>query len=441
MSSFRTSRSSVRASAPQQLSARKVDPPRWGVTEPEVTRASLGASVSRRLAHTPGRLAALVTLAAAGLSAAVAMVVNVVMARSLGPEVRGEVAWVLQVAYAVTPLLTCGVDRFLLRGSSVRSTAVWLVPAGVLTVIGLSVSALAQSGLLLLCIAIASVGAVTAVERSQGIVSRALWRYVLIHVAYQIWILVGSVTLAVTGARSPLAWLAVYAAPLLVLILLEGYSFVLGRRVKRGSVTGLRRDLKASLPLMIGGISTLIAARVERLILPFLASSTQLGLYVSIATASEMLSWAAKGLGDSRIRDMIDARTLSRGQMVRMLVSDSLRLLICAVPLVVAIKFALIPVLGAEFASANILVVPLCVTSLAWALYLQVSSIWLARAGSVRSMTLDATTAVVAAVCAAMLIPNYGALGAALGCAVAYALMVVVGVALLRDQSVEIANG
>src|SRR5688500_12078300 len=48
-------------------------------------------------------------------AAVVAFIVNILIARLLGPGPRGEVALVLQGAYVIAPLLALGVDRQALR--------------------------------------------------------------------------------------------------------------------------------------------------------------------------------------------------------------------------------------------------------------------------------------------------------------------------------------
>jgi len=360
-------------------------------------------------------------------AAIVAFIVNILMARHLGPGPRGEVAWALQGAYVIAPFLSLGVDRQALREprrtSAISHRHVWILGALAIAV------ALAFSSLpVAACVAVAAVGASLSIERGTGMATGSLGRFIVLQLGVQAWILVASTILYVTDVDDPLWWLAVYAAPApLVLVL----SVARGPR----SDGSLRQRLwgtvdRKSATYMVGGIGILLAARVERLILPVLASTHALGLYVAIATASEMLVWAAGGLGESRVVGFLTSEH-TRSSLARAAGRDFAYFLVVAVPLAAGIHFFLLPVLGPEFAEAQELIIPLCLASASWATYLQLSAAWLARGSVQQSMRLDVGAAILTAVCVIVLVPFLGALGAALGCLAAYTLMIPVAVVLL----------
>ena len=58
-----------------------------------------------------GLVAAMTTTGLSLVTAGVAFLVNIAMARALGPDNRGHLALVLQAAYVVTPVVALGVDR------------------------------------------------------------------------------------------------------------------------------------------------------------------------------------------------------------------------------------------------------------------------------------------------------------------------------------------
>ena len=360
-------------------------------------------------------------------AAVVAFIVNILMARHLGPGPRGEVAWALQGAYVIAPFLALGVDRQALREPR-RTLAISHRHVWILGALGVVVS-LAFSWLpLAACIAVAAVGASLAIERGTGMATGSLGRFITLQLGVQAWILVASTILYVSDVDDPLWWLAVYAAPApLVLVL----SIARGPR----SDGSLRQRLwgtvdRKSATYMVGGIGILLAARVERLILPVLASTHALGLYVAIATASEMLVWAAGGLGESRVVGFLTSEH-TRSSLARAAGRDFAYFLVVAAPLAAGIHFLLLPVLGPAFAAADELIIPLCLASASWATYLQLSAAWLARGSVQQSMRLDVGAAILTAVCVVVLVPFLGALGAALGCLVAYTLMIPVAVVLL----------
>lgn len=361
-------------------------------------------------------------------AAVVAFVVNILMARLLGPGPRGEVALVLQGAYVIAPLLALGVDRQALReplrAPGISQRHVWILGA-----LGVAVALAVGSVPMAVCLGTAAWGAAMAIERGIGMASGSLRRFVVLQVAIQVWILLASTLLYSSGVDDTLWWLAVYAAPAPAVLVL---SFAVSpmprgdspRHTVLGTVDG------RSLTYMIGGLGILLAARVERLILPLLASTRELGLYVAIATASEMLVWAAGGLGESRVVGFMTG-ALTRWGLAKAVVRDLVYFLIIAAPLAAGIHFLLLPLLGPSFASADVLVIPLCLASATWATYLQLSGAWLARGTVQQSIRLDVGAAVLTAVCVAALVPAYGALGAALGCLAAYAIMIPIAMALL----------
>ena len=373
------------------------------------------------------------------ISAFVAFVVNILMARHLGPGARGEVAWVLQGAYVIAPLLALGVDRQALREahptSAISQRHVWS-----LGLLGVALAVAFGSPAWVVCVATAALLASLAIERGTGMATGSLSRYVGAMIGMQVWILAASTVLYVTNVDDPAWWMAVYAAPAPAVLLMTSWS-----NRSSGPRPGWRARLigsvdARSVSYMAGGLGMLVASRSERLILPVLGSTKDLGLYVTIATASELLVWAAWGLGESRVIGFMSG-TLTRSSLGRVVIRDLTFFLVLTAPLAAGIYFLLIPMLGPGFSEARVLVVPLCLASASWATYLQLSAVWLAR-GSVRqSIRLDVGAAILTVACVTALIPAYGALGAALGCLVAYTAMIPIAVVLTpRVEAHEVAD-
>jgi O-antigen/teichoic acid export membrane protein len=372
-------------------------------------------------------------------AAVVAFIVNILMARHLGPGPRGEVALFLQGAYVIAPVLALGVDRQALREPR-RTAAISHRHVWVLALLGIAMAIAFRSPAMAACLAAAAWGASMAIERGTGMATGRLRQYVVAQVAIQVWILVASIVLYVSHIDDPFWWLAVYAAPAPAILVLS-FRFT----PKSATAESLRQKFlgtvdRHSITYMAGGLGILLAARVERLILPILASTRELGLYVAIATASEMLVWAAGGLGESRVVGfMTGAQT--RWGLAWAVSRDLAYFLVVAAPLAAGIHFVLLPLLGPSFASADQLVIPLCLASATWATYLQLSGAWLARGTVQQSVRLDVGAALLTAACVAALVPAYGALGAALGCLAAYAIMIPVAMVLLPQvETVESAG-
>jgi O-antigen/teichoic acid export membrane protein len=360
-------------------------------------------------------------------AAVVAFIVNILMARHLGPGPRGEVAWALQGAYVVAPLLALGVDRQALREprrtSAISQRHVWVLGA-----VGVTVSLAFGSLAVAACLATAAWGASLAIERGIGMATGSLGRFITLQMAVQVWILVATTVLFVGKVDDPIWWLAVYAAPAPLVLVLSVASDPRAAGSLRHLLLGTVN--RRSVAYMLGGFGILMAARVERLILPVLASTEELGLYVAIATASEMLIWAAAGLGESRVVGFLTS-SHTRRSLAKAAGRDFFYFLVVAAPLAAAIHFLLLPLLGPAFADSDVLIVPLCLASASWATYLQLSAVWLARGSVSQSIRLDAGAAILTAACVTALVPPFGALGAALGCLAAYTIMIPVAIALL----------
>lgn len=357
-----------------------------------------------------------VSLAGAG----VALVVNILMARELGPSSRGQVALVLQSSYLVAPLLAWGLDRQALRGdmgAPPQTRHLWVA-----TIVLAAVAGLAGSLVALACVCVAAYTGAITIERGVGMARRSLVRFVVVYLLAQAWILAASTTLYLAHVDDVTWWLAVYVAPAPVLLGLA----ILDWTRRKGPTTGPSRT---SFVYMLGGVSSMLAGRVDRLLLPVLSSTHQLGLYMAIATASEMIAWAARGLGESRVSDYVD-RELTRAQLAHLAVKDLWWFGLAAVPVAVGLFLVVVPLLGPSFSASRTLVIPLCAASAAWCVYLQMSSRWLGAGSATRSVSLDLATTAVTTVLVCILVPFYDALGAALACLVAYSVMSVVAVAL-----------
>ncbi|MCW2831508.1 MAG: hypothetical protein JWP31_2200 [Aeromicrobium sp.] len=373
--------------------------------------------------------AASITTGAALLAAGVAFLVNILMARQLGPSSRGDVAWALQWSYVVGPLLALGVDRQALRGVARGGARLTQLHVWALGLLGVGVAATLGSFAAVACIATAAISASIAIERGTGMATNSLRLFAWLSVGFQLWILGASLALYVGGVDDVRWWLGVYAAPAPVLLAAAVIRTLDGRRLgARARIFG--STSRQSLQYMLGGIGALLAARVERLLLPAVASPRELGLYVSVATASELLVWAARGLGESRVAGLVGV-DVSRGDLARLAIRNLFFFAAAAVPVGLGIGFVLIPLLGPGFEDATVLVVPLCMSSALWSTFLQVSAAWLAR-GSVRqSAALDVSAAALTAVLVLLAAPQHGALGAAWACVAAYGVMTTVGVARL----------
>lgn len=359
---------------------------------------------------------ALSTLAGGSLiAAAVAFLSNILTARTLGPELRGHIAFVLQASYFLAPLLIVASDRALLRSEREGS------PFFIIGRRGLTVAGILALALLIIVFrdwrALAAPAGVVAgwflLRRSEVAARGAYRRYLRPFLAFQALILVWHIALFVLGVTDWQWWVIPYAAPALLLL-----------PIAASTSSALVRRPRANVPLLTGSLAQLWSLRGERLIMPALADPTALGLYVVVATATEPLYWVAQSLADHRVGSVPPSTT---GARLRALAAVGIPFAACAALVAACLWFLLIPVFGQSFAPARALIAPLSTASLALAAYRIVNGWVLAGPRPTAVATLELSVAAVAVVAYPTGILMGGASGAAWATLVVYSTAVIIG--------------
>lgn len=368
--------------------------------------------------------------AASLLAAAVAFVSNILAARTLGPELRGEVAFALQVAYFLGPLLIFGSDRAVLRGDHLQKTASYHV-AGRRLILGTSLIALvvaltvAQGWHALLAPMSVTVGWFL-LRRAYAIHSQRPAEYIRPFVAYQALILASHLLLAALQVTAWPAWAAAYAAPALVLLMRSPTPPSLS------TASPIRNT-----PFMVAALTQMWSMRGERLLLPLLANPAQLGLYVVVATATEPFYWVAQAAADQSV-GTAPPRT-NRARLLRLG-----KLLVIFTPMAVAMGLGLTwviePIFGESFSPATVLVLPLAIAAVVLALYRQVSAWVLAGAQPGAQGRVEALTAITATFAYPTGIVIGQAEGAAWATVAVYTLGTIIGLAPTFHRTSKRAN-
>lgn len=370
--------------------------------------------------------------AGAGLSAAaaaVAFLCNILMSRALGPASRGQVAFVLQCAYLVGPILILGVDRTLLRGDAQRDRRVarrHLIVVGALIAV-LFTCVFQDWRALAAPIAYATCWMV--VIRSNALREHSLSGYVALALAYQGFVLASTVALYFIGVTDWLYWLLPYALPAVVI---AAYDIIVDFRGRlRGTFGGVTA---MSLRILPSTIANTVMLRVERVILPLAATDAQLGIYVTVATATETLSWLANSLADHRVARFGSAVKGVRGLFV-MLLRDALAFAAVAVVVGISIWWMIVPIFGSAFIAGRDLVVPLCIAAVVLALFKQLNARLLASTRPAGVTVASTAGAVVSIPVYIWAIRNWGALGASWACVVVYSVALCTALAMVISQT------
>lgn len=351
------------------------------------------------------------------VAAGVAFCVNLLMARTLGPQSRGEVAFLLQISYFIAPLVTLGRERLILRGTGSNSptaTGGYAVAMAILFSVLLTPALGAMGfvvGAISLCGAMLSIFRANAVSQSQP------RPYLTLFGLQQGLLLVGAGLLASFNVKDWRIWAACYSATTAIYVFTEIRSFLRRERVS-ASV--------ASIALMPGVLAALTVTRLDRLLLPVLSGSYQLGLYVTVATATEPVFWVSQLLADRR-------SATSRRRSVHAYREATL-FAVASACIGAALWFLLVPLFGPAFAEAKELIIPLTVAGFALAMFRQAIGRLLSSPSPASSTRAEVYTAVAAATIYSVAIPMYGAIGAAYASVVVYVFGFVISRLLIQKQ-------
>jgi len=372
-----------------------------------------------------------------------ALVVNVLAARALAPAGRGELALLLQIAYLGSLVLLLGIDRSVVAvfpGTPPATTArallrLLLRPAGLGLVASLLLLVVpapwpsSWSRWLAVAALFAVANGFVRGGRAVAIAADRQGDYVRFTLQSQVLLLAGAVLLAHAGVRDTGAWLVVY----LVSAALPTALQLVRWRPRRGqldpqAVAAARRE---GIQLFPATLATSGMLRIDRLLLPALASTAALGLYAGVATMTELLSWPLGALADARLgRWRVDAdggRLAAR----RIMLGSLLYAAAGAVVLACVIAVLFVPLLGPSYAGARPLVVPLVAAGAVLGLEQVAVTLLVARRRNRAASGVEIVGFAASLLGYLTLIPAHGALGAAYGSLLGYAAGLFVACALL----------
>ena len=339
------------------------------------------------------------------IAAFVAFIVNIVTARVLGPDGRGAVALVLQIAYIAAPLSVFGFPRAKLRAGTggreiVGGGRSWLLLT--LVLIAPAVAWLFGTWYLL-AIPAAAVAASFQVMRSNAIVDGNYRRYFRLFVLYQSSILLGTSALALLEVSAWQFWATTYFVPSFLVVL---FSFG-GFRWELNPLIWMRENW----PYAGAEFSSILVLRFDRLAIGYFSGSGALGLYVVVATALEPIYWVAQSVADSRT--VSEYRTGGLARLSLKLFRDAVVYGGAGAVGGLVIWFAIVPVFGQEYEEARSLVVPLTIATILLVLYRQAAGMALVRGRLRRLGVSESALSIIAVVTYASLTFGFGALGAA----------------------------
>ncbi len=402
----------------------------------------LGRSVLVRLRQDPSSA----LLAGQVVVAGVAFLANILAARALHPSGRGELALLLQIAYLSSLGLILGLDRSapavytgtplhvvtrgLLRLLVVPSLIGLALCLGLIAVVDATGAGLGSWRLgILLAGLFAVVNAFVRAIRGIAIATGRQVQYLRYTIGSQVLLLVLIVVLLLRGGSSSNTWMFAYlisgVVPAAILLVgwLRSEDFpAVGRGPDEPRSALLRRAARREGVLLLpAAMANSGMLRVDRLLLPAMASTAALGVYASVATMTELLSWPLISLADARLGRWRAAHDQGELRVGKAIAAGAAYAVIAGAALAVLMLVVLVPLFGPEYRSAPELVWPLVVAAGVFGIGQLLVSALTARRRSGLASTAEAVGFGVSLVAYVILIPHYAALGAAYGSLIGYA--------------------
>jgi O-antigen/teichoic acid export membrane protein len=418
-------------------------------TLPQLVR-SAGGQATRRIVRDPSSALLLAQLVAAGG----ALVANILTARALGPTGRGELTLLLQIAYSGSLAVLLGCERSVVAvytGHPVRAVTrafvqLLLRPSLVSLVIAAAIIALPLPFLdswhvrLAFAALFMVVNAFCRAARAIAIASGRTRQYLFVAMGEEVIRLGALVLLFLLGRADSAAYLLAHLLAGLVtsvgLLWWWSRSHAAGGRPTSGSAepatadeVDAARDRALRGRARIEGLHLLPATvahsgtlRIDRFLLPALASTAALGLYAPVATFTELIVWPLLAFTDSRLGVWRQAHDRGALDLRRVIFLGAAYTVVAAGLMAGALLVLLEPLLGPDFAAARPLVVPLSIAAGVFGIsQLLVNALTAVRRNRLSSVAEVAGLTALVVACVP-LIGRFGALGAAYGSLIGYSV-------------------
>lgn len=372
------------------------------------------------------------------LAAGVSLIVNVLASYSLAPDQRGYLAFFLQLAYFLTVLMMLGVEKPYVThvrtawGDAIKDILRLVRPGWwmIFAVMAASAVYLLQgansvaTALGLMCLFMMT-NVHVRVTRS-AYISSGRWRpFVFTSVGIQSLTLLSALVLTVGQAADSNWWLGCYAVAGLLasLVVMRTRKTALSPALTQEAHSKIRRQGLELIPASLGNTAML---RSDRLILPLLAGPEALGIYILVAASLEMTVWPIQQWADAKLSDW--KHRLDQDQHVpvfrTMLLSAAGIAVLCI--FMSALLVALVCfVLPAAYAESLSLLAPLSAASIVYGMTRVQQGVTIAK-GQGKIVSAAEVVGMIASVALyLMLIPLWGAFGAAIGSTLGYCVCLV----------------
>ncbi|HEU4423557.1 MAG TPA: polysaccharide biosynthesis C-terminal domain-containing protein [Pilimelia sp.] len=407
--------------------------------------ASVRPWVARRTREPYVQLLIAQTSAAAG-----ALVANLLIARALAPAGRGWIALLLQVSYLASQLLLLGTERSFVAvysGSpaAVAARAYFRLAAGPCAAGLAAVAAIAWIApasvrppwtIFALVASFTIVNVFVLAIRAIAIATGQTAAYVRYTAVGQVILLTTMGALHLGGVTSPSVWFLAYvlAGVLPTFVCWMRWWRMAGAMDAAADPERIRAVRREGLALVPASIANMGMLRFDRLMLPALASTTALGLYATVATMTQLVSWPLQAFADSRLGTWRAAHGRGWLRPSPLVVSAAVYGLIVAPTVGIAIYLLVVPLFGQPYAAGKALVPPLIAAATLYGVSRMTLGLLIAQGRNLMASAAEVCGFAVSIAAYILLIPSYGASGAAYGSLLGYGVCLVVTAAAVRTR-------
>lgn len=381
--------------------------------------------------------------------AGTALIVNIFAARTLGPEARGELALFMQIAYVANTISILGRDRSYLKirtmnqlglGSSLRDIrSLSRLPLIIALFISCLVAVLIGQGWVagiffgLGLLALTYSGIQQKMLRSAAIVSRDASFYFIGTLLGQMLLLIAAVSFSLNNISHVSAWLLAYGFAVIIPYLTVTLLKTARTESLPSSASTLGSVKNLGIKLLPMSTAEVIGSRVDRFLLPLLASFTQLGIYTVVTTMTELIAWPIKNYTDSRIPAWTQDIAQRRFKLLKEVLVVSIGIILLSVIVGWGLYLALVPLFGESFAPGLELVWPLVLAAALHAWSHLAVNLSLAAGFTKLVNAVPVSGMLSSCIFYLVFIPEHGALGAAWGLGCGYLVANLVGsIGILR---------
>jgi O-antigen/teichoic acid export membrane protein len=387
---------------------------------------------------------ALMLLAGQIVTAAVAFAMNVMSARTMSPAGRGTLALLLQITYLLTVIALLGIDRPYVALRQVKfPTALTelrlllrpgfvFAAASLLLGLGLAVSGHVALGISSMLVAVYLFGNIhVQAIRSAFIASGTVKYFVITALVSQLGLFAIGVLLLLTDVPNPNLWFLTYVIfsyTAVVIAWLNRDPRVAGPVQSDPVLKTIRSQGLKLLPAALGNTAML---RSDRLLLPLLASTSELGIYAVVSTVTEMATWPVQQWVDASLREWNVSTSRSPSEGFRLMAKAAGFVAVLSLGFGGLAYVTVERLLPSAYHQSVVLIVPLCVAAIFYGMTRVQQGLLVAQGHAGRVSVVELIGMITSVATYLVLIPGHGAMGAALGSVIGYFACLVAGSVVL----------